>query len=132
MIFTIYQNFDKYVCKDKREYDALYSLVDYVRARVINVLLRMRAKGYKPYCVEGKRSLARQLKLMVKGTSNLKHSKHLVGKAADIVDADLFWKASEDFKVDLVISAVGEGLVSGNSWKRFGRWGDWAHCQWGK
>ena len=127
----MYVGLDSYQPHDKREHDAIISLVDYVQTRVLRVLVRMVKQGHNPYCIEGKRSLARQLMLMATGRSKTRHSKHLVGKAADIVDAKLFWKASDEFKLDLVASTVAEGMVSGYKWKSFGRFGDWCHLEWG-
>jgi len=125
-----------YTCHGKREYDALISLVPYFRDRVLRVLVDMVARGHEPYCLWGKRSLGQQVKLVAKGVSSLRHSKHLAGKAADIVDyEDLShggsgWNTSECFWADLIMVAQRHDLYSGFAWKKYGRFGDSCHVEW--
>jgi hypothetical protein len=105
--------------RDKREHDALMSLVPYVRDRVINIILELRAAGHQPYCIEGLRSRERQVQLKRDGFTKTLQSLHLKGKAADIVDADLFWGASRAFWAALGSACRHNGLLWGGAWKGF-------------
>jgi hypothetical protein len=78
---------------------------------------RMRARGFKPYLWEGRRSAARAGKLAAGGTG-IKLSMHILGAAADILDENKLWSASPAFW-----SALGEesrrlGLTWGGNWRR--------------
>jgi len=123
-----------WACHDKREYQALNSLVPYVRDRVIYVLQDMTGKGFQPYVMWGRRTLKQQLAMVAKG-GGIRHSRHLVGKAADIVNwLDLKrggsgWVSSPEFKLALARAAETHGLKSGIHWKRYGPFGDHAHVE---
>jgi hypothetical protein len=125
-----------YTCHDKREHGALASLVPYVRDRVLHVLIEMVARGHDPYCLWGRRTLVQQLKMVAKKVSSLKQSRHLVGKAADIVDhGDLLtggsgWNTSERFWANLIAVGTAHRLYSGFGWSKYGRFGDSCHLEW--
>ena len=101
------------------------------RARVKRVLRRLEAKGWQPYVAEGRRTKAQQREKVRLGYSKTMRSKHLVGRAADIVDRRYGWggpavKWSFRFWRDLGQAARAEGLTWGGDWKRFK---DVAHVQ---
>ena len=64
-----------------------------MKTRVQAILAGMKARGYDPRVFETKRTLKRQIWLVAKGrkTTRTLRSKHLVGKAADIVDRKTLW-----------------------------------------
>ena len=106
--------------------------------RVLNVLDRLRAAGFKPHVVYAWRSKETQAKLVERGVSKTMNSKHCVGvegegRACDIVDADHWWGAGEDqdeaqalvFFGALGLAALEEGLSWGGTWS----WKDWAHIE---
>jgi hypothetical protein len=84
------------------------SLVDYVRARVEKILVRMKERGLDPIVYEAKRSQERQVWLYGIGRTHdlnrkpvtwTMHSKHLVGKAVDIISKEHGWNAPHFFDV---------------------------------
>ena len=92
------------------------ALVPYVASRVRTVLARMEARGFDPIVFESRRSLARQLWLYAQGRTRpgpkitwTLASKHLSGKAVDIISRSKGWNwdefyralAEEGRKVDL-------------------------------
>lgn len=99
--------------------NTLDGLVPYVRERVEKVILRMKMRGLDPIPFEGKRSYARQLWLYAFGrkfaigkpkkTWTLK-SKHLAGKAADIVSKSRLWNHPKFYDA-LAEEAKKEGLA---------------------
>jgi hypothetical protein len=78
------------------------------------VVKGMEARGWKPLVVETRRSRMRQIYLVARGASRTLRSKHLTGKAADIIDARWEWKLTPvEFIADLFILALQQGLTTG-------------------
>lgn len=102
-----------------REY-RLGALVPYVAERVERILERMRARGFDPMVFETHRSQERQNWLYGIGRTHDFHrkpvtwtktgSKHLVGKAADIISRKDFWNAPPAFWIALRQEANKEGM----------------------
>ena len=74
------------------------ALVPYVASRVRTVLARMEARGFDPVVFETKRSLDRQLWLYAQGRTRkgpkitwTLTSKHITGKAVDIISRSRGW-----------------------------------------
>lgn len=116
-----------YQGRDAREKAALDSLQWYVKDRVLNILLEMRREGFDPYCNQGKRRPAQQIANVKKGVSWTLFSKHLVGKAADIIDAKLGWGASKAFWAALAAACRHQGMFWGGLWPKLI---DKAHVEW--
>ena len=81
------------------------ALVPYVASRVRTVLARMEARGFDPIVFETKRSQARQLWLYAQGRTRpgpkitwTLTSKHITGKAVDIVSRSRLWSWPEFYK----------------------------------
>ena len=100
-----------------RQHD-LALLVDYFEVRVRAVIAGMQARGFDPVSFETLRSQARQRWLYGIGrTHDLQqkpatwtmHSKHLVGKACDIISASRKWDWPE-FYAALKEEALAQGL----------------------
>ena len=75
-------------------------MVDYVAARVEQVLAAMRERGFDPVIFEGLRTAKRQLWLYGVGRTHSKRrrpvtwtrtSRHMTGKAADIISKSRGW-----------------------------------------
>ncbi|MCK9570385.1 M15 family metallopeptidase [Candidatus Pacearchaeota archaeon] len=107
----------------KRNND-INTLVPYVRERVEHVLAAMRARGYDPIVFEAKRSQERQKWLYGIGRTHslnqrpvtwTMNSKHLVGKAVDIISASKLWNASAAFWKALKQEANKQGMCVLNS-----------------
>jgi hypothetical protein len=92
--------------------NTLDNLVGYVAARAQRVITRMQARGFDPIVFEGKRSVQRQRWLYGQGRSKLQcmkagispaysrpgsivtktlASKHITGKAVDIISKSRLW-----------------------------------------
>lgn len=101
-----------------REY-RVETLEPYVAERVRRILARMRERGFDPMVFETRRSLERQKYLYGIGrthsldrkpvTWTLK-SKHIAGKAADIISRSKFWNAPAAFWTALRQEANREGM----------------------
>ncbi len=109
----------------------LSSLHPTLRAKVERVLRRLQAKGWQPYVAEGKRTRAEQAEKVRLGYSRTMNSRHLTGRAADIVDRRYGWggrAANQNFQFwrDLGAAARAEGLTWGGDWRSFK---DVAHVQ---
>lgn len=109
----------------------LESLVPYVRDRVLMILIDLKKLGYKPVVFEARRSPARQLWLYgvgrwhSKARSPVTHtllSKHIVGKAADIIEKDTLWSDPKFFRA-LDKAAKRAGMAHPFAW-------DQAHIEW--
>ncbi len=94
------------------------SLVPYVRDRVLAILAAMRAEGFDPVVFEAKRSEERQRWLYAYGRTRSKgkkpitwtlNSRHLVGKAADIISKSRGWNDPTFFHA-LAEAAIAEGM----------------------
>jgi len=86
---------------------AISSLVPYVASRVNAVLVAMRARGFDPVVFEARRSQERQDWLYGVGRTHslnrkpvtwTHNSKHLVGKAADIISKSRLWSWPEFYR----------------------------------
>jgi uncharacterized protein YcbK (DUF882 family) len=75
-------------------------LQPYVKERVVKLLAAMRARGFDPEVFETYRSPARQRALMSRGpnTTRTLKSKHLTGKAVDIISKSRHWHWEAFFK----------------------------------
>jgi hypothetical protein len=101
-----------------REY-RLEALEPYVAARVKRIIRRMIERGYDPMIFETRRSAARQAWLYSIGRTTEKHrrpvtwtlkSRHLSGKAADIISRKDMWNAPASFWAALRQEANREGM----------------------
>ena len=115
----------------KRNKD-LHSLEPYVRDRVEAMMAAMRSRGFDPVVFEARRSLERQRWLYGIGRTHSKtrkpvtwtmKSKHIHGKACDIVSASRLWDWPEFF-VALRQEARKVGLTTLSF--------EACHVQWGK
>jgi hypothetical protein len=100
------------------------------RAKVERVLARLQARGWRPYVAEGRRTRAQQREKVRRGYSRTMNSRHLSGRAADIVDRRYGWggpaaRQTYRFWRDLGAAARAEGLTWGGNW----RTPDVAHVQ---
>lgn len=59
--------------------------------KIINIIDKLTAKGWFPVVASGLRTRAEQAKKVQDGVSKTMESKHLIGKAVDIVDKRYFW-----------------------------------------
>lgn len=59
---------------------------------VLEILTQLEAKGYKPFVVEGKRTIEQQREKVRLQYSRTMHSVHLSGLAADIADERELWE----------------------------------------
>jgi len=117
-----------------------YKLNDSVRLKGIHpvlaqkvnaIIIELEQKGWNPVIGSGLRTLKEQKKLLKKGYTTTLRSKHLTGRAVDIVDKRYGWsgKASNlnfQFWKDLGEAAKRQGLIWGGNWKTFK---DVAHVQ---
>lgn len=70
--------------------------------------------GWKPRVMETRRSLVRQVWLLARGATRTLKSKHISGRAMDLIDARYQWADTPlEFTVDLMILAEGLGLLTG-------------------
>lgn len=100
------------------------------------VIEDLRAKGYDPIVVEGKRTEAQQREKIAQGYSKTMNSNHLQGNAVDIVDRRYMWddkkygKELDQYANDIKEVADKYGLGSGRDWtKSYGPRGDFAHVE---
>lgn len=92
------------------------NLLPAFRARLERVFAALRARGFDPYLFEGYRSPERAAALVAAGTHKaIKNSLHILGAAADVVDAKALWAAPPGFWQALREEAEREGLTSGAS-----------------
>lgn len=118
----------------------LEPLAPLFRAKVEELLARMRAKGHDPIIAESLRSNARQLylygfgRLYDDGRGVVTHSRdgdetwHHFGLAVDIISESQEWDAPPRFWSDLGANAVALALSWGGGWTTFK---DRPHVQWG-
>ena len=102
---------------------ALKTLEPRFEKKVRRVLKALKAKGWQPVVISGRRSVAQQRKIVAAGRSRTMKSYHLCGRAADIMDRRHGWRgpaANPNFKFwrDLGVAARAEGLEWGGDWKR--------------
>jgi len=84
------------------------------RARFEDVVKGLEHFGWKPRIMETKRSYARQVWLLARGATRTLRSKHLVGKAMDVIDDRYSWADTPlEFIVDLMILAEAHSLLTG-------------------
>jgi hypothetical protein len=102
------------------------------------VIPDLEGHGYQPYIPPGcgLRTLENQKAKMALGYSQTIKSKHLLGLAADIVDARWLWSDGPpgcggvlEYRWALRRSALAHNLKSGSDWKKYGKYGDWAHVE---
>lgn len=95
---------------------------------ISNILIDLQNKGWDPKVVELCRTEAQQREKVEKGYSQTMHSKHLRGRAVDIVDKRYWWEipTSHQFWKDLGIACKKQELIWGGDWKGFL---DVAHCE---
>lgn len=107
------------------------SLEPYVADRVRRVIQRLEKQGWDPVVFEARRTLERQMWLYGIGRWHSRNrnpvthtirSKHLVGKAADIVSRSRGWSDQKFFDA-LKTAAEAEGLAVPYDWDR-------AHVEW--
>ena len=101
----------------------LQSLEPRFAAKVRRVLEALAAKGWQPVVISGRRTVAQQKKIVAAGRSRTMKSRHLCGRAADVMDRRHGWKgpaAKPNFKfwTDLGVAARAQGLEWGGDWKR--------------
>ena len=78
------------------------------------IVYGMETKGWKPRVMEVRRSRARQLVLLARGYSRTWNSKHLTGRAMDVIDSRWAWKLLPvEFTADLALLAHQQGLTTG-------------------
>lgn len=96
---------------DKRN---LSGLDPVLRTKVERILADMeRYLGWRAYVASGRRTAERQQRLVAAGKSKTMRSKHLTGRAADIVPVDVGWNAPRDYWLKLGYLAYREGLKWG-------------------
>ncbi len=88
---------------------SLDKLVPSFRAKVLELLARMRARGLRPLVFETYRTPARAAELAKKGTG-VALSQHSLGLAVDIIDAAKKWDAPPAFWNALHEEALALGL----------------------
>lgn len=88
-----------------------------VRQRFEDVVKGMEARGWKPLVVETRRSKARQAWLLLKRATRTLRSKHLTGRAMDVIDGRWKWAdVPVEFMVCLAFQAQEHGLSTGLLW----------------
>lgn len=95
------------------------------------IMDELRQKGWQPSIASGMRTPEEQAEKVRQGYSQTMNSKHLIGKAVDIIDKRYGWDgpASDtnyQFWQDLGEAAKRQGLQWGGDWKNFK---DVAHIQ---
>lgn len=95
---------------------------------IAHIIIDLQNKGWDPKVVELCRTEAQQREKVEKGYSQTMHSKHLRGRAVDIVDRRYLWniKPNHEFWKDLGRACKDRGLIWGGDWKGFL---DVAHCE---
>jgi len=83
------------------------------KIRLDKVIAGLCEWGYKPIIVSGRRTLAEQKILLAQGKTKTLHSKHLTGKAADVVDLKMKWNAPNRFWLQMAFLVNKYGLKSG-------------------
>lgn len=101
----------------------LESLDPEFRERVVAVLEALRAEGWEPVIISGRRTTAQQKRIVAAGNSRTMNSLHLCGRAVDIADARHGWRGaarSPDFPFweALGRASRAQGLIWGGDWKR--------------
>lgn len=92
--------------------------------KVISIVMNLQRLGWKPVIAEAVRTKEQQAEKVKLGYSKTMNSKHIVGKAVDIIDRRYGWDgpASDlnyQFWVDLGKEVKKEGLTWGGDWKSF-------------
>ena len=95
-----------------------------LQPKIEAILKELTLKGWKPRVAEGLRTVEQQREKVRKGYSKTMNSKHLTGRAADIIDRRYGWNGPASnlnyaFWNDLGKAAVKQGLVWGGNWKSF-------------
>jgi len=93
-------------------------------AKIETLISRLRAQGHEPLLWEAYRSPARAQQLSDRG-AGVKLSMHCLGAAVDIVHAEDFWSASDEFWAAVGHEAEELGLTWGGKWRRR----DYPHVQ---
>lgn len=86
-------------------------------AKVERLFGAMRERGHEAILWEGYRSAERAQQLSDRG-SGIKLSMHVLGAAVDIIHAEDYWQASDDFWDALGDESEELGLTWGGRWKR--------------
>ena len=89
-----------------------------LRTKVEAIRRRLLMRGWTPCIPAGsaRRTLAQQIRLVAQGRSKTLRSRHLTGRAVDIVPAYWGWDAPKEFLLLLGHCAECEGLVWGGFW----------------
>jgi hypothetical protein len=107
--------------------DRLDGLDPSFRKKLEGVLSALRRRGFKPWVFEGLRTAERQKYLYSIGRRGKRgerpvtwtlQSRHLSGKAADVIDADKLWATDESFWDALADEAKRAGLDAGHLWSK--------------
>jgi peptidoglycan L-alanyl-D-glutamate endopeptidase CwlK len=97
-------------------------------AGIENIKQELELKGWRPMEVEICRSVAQQKEKIRLGYSQTMHSKHLKGRAVDMVDERYYWRIplTHKFWKDYGEACRNQGFIWGGDWKYFK---DVAHCE---
>lgn len=97
-------------------------LIPEMRWRIEKVLAELDRLGYQPVIASSLRTLSEQKRKVAQGYSKTFNSRHLYGRAVDIIDKRWGWNgrcANKDhqFWLDLADEGVTVGLFPGRIWK---------------
>lgn len=101
----------------------LESLDPAFRVKVAAMLEVLRAEGWEPVIISGRRTLKQQRRIVRAGNSRTMKSLHLCGRAVDVADARYGWRGEArqldfPFWEALGRAARAQGLIWGGDWKR--------------
>lgn len=87
------------------------------RRELEDVVKSMETRGHKPIVMEVRRSRLRQAWLFARKRTWTMNSKHLAGKAMDLIDVNHSWERTPpEFMADLAIVAGTYGFETGLVW----------------
>jgi peptidoglycan L-alanyl-D-glutamate endopeptidase CwlK len=90
-----------------------------LRKEIEPILQRLEDEGYQPIIAEGLRTIAQQRQKVAKGYSKTMNSKHLTGRAVDVVDKRYLWNVGLDhpfFKLYGSLVNANPKLTWGGDW----------------
>lgn len=98
--------------------DNLTGLDPVFSQKITTVLSCLESKGWAPRVASGLRSAEEQAQKVAQGYSDITNSKHLGGRAADVIDRRYAWNIpkSHAFWQDLSTCAKAQGLNWGGDW----------------